>query len=47
MGNTEKQILVPREAVSEWRRSHHSDLIAIQLRFYLRNILGGVTVKNP
>ena len=46
MGSTEKQVLVPRDAISECRRSHHRDLIAIQLRFYLRNILGGVTVKK-
>ena len=44
--NTEKADSCAREAVSECRRSHHRDLIAIQLRFYLRNILGGVTVKK-
>jgi len=36
-----------RMRVSECRRIHHGDLIAIQPRLYSRNILGGVTVKNP
>ena len=35
-----------RSKESECRRIHHGDLIAIQLRFYLRNILGSVIVKN-
>jgi hypothetical protein len=37
------QLSWPPETVSECRRSQHGDLIALQLRFYLRNIVASVT----
>ncbi len=42
----EGRILVTLDAVGEYRRSQHGDIIAVRLRFYLRNIVACVTMKN-